>query len=79
MNTLVNPSYFDSKNRREFEENAKVLGHTVSIKGVTQDDTAHCSCGWKGSPYWDGSNLAFNEWCNHVQSVRVHEQLEFIF
>jgi len=41
-------------------------GHTLTISGVTMDDTPECSCGWKGCGYWDGADLAYAEWLWHL-------------
>lgn len=74
--TQTTGSYFDRAHRATLEEQAKALGHEVTISGVTQDDTAHCSCGWKGKPFWDGRDLAWVEWQEHflTESSRLSEQ-----
>ena len=61
--------YFDQAGKAALEENAAALGHVVTIAGVTQDDTARCSCGWEGTPYWDGADLAWSEWQKHFLST----------
>lgn len=76
QNANETQSYFDRNGREMVEEKAKALGHAVTISGVTMDDTAHCSCGWKGKPFWDGRDLAWMEWQEHflTESSRMSEQ-----
>jgi hypothetical protein len=40
--------------------------HSYDNIGVTVFDQGVCSCGWLGSNFWDGGDLAFDEWVKHV-------------
>jgi hypothetical protein len=62
-------NYLDQEAKTRFESEAASLGHKISIDGVTMDDMSTCSCGWKGTPYWDGKDLAWTEWKKHVEHV----------
>jgi hypothetical protein len=54
-------------------------GHVLTIKGVTMDDQAVCSCGWKSSPYWDGAAFARCDWGRHVAAKSGQGQVVMNF
>lgn len=33
-------------------------------------DQAGCSCGWVGPVYWDGADLAKDQWEKHVAKIQ---------
>lgn len=53
------------------EEAGKEAGHVLTIKGVTLDDTGHCSCGWVGKGHWDGVDFEYNDWLWHLLKAGV--------
>lgn len=47
----------------------EVDGHRYSNIGVTVFDQGACSCGWRGKGYWDGADLAYDDWMKHIEAV----------
>ena len=47
----------------------KPLGHIPKYTGVGLSDQYECSCGWKSSGYWDGSEWAWDEWIKHAKGI----------
>ncbi len=40
--------------------------HVSSNLGEGMLDELQCTCGWKSKPYWDGADIAWDEWIEHV-------------
>lgn len=59
----------------EDEPGREINGHIYNNIGVTVFDQAQCSCGWTGNGYWDGADLAYDEWIRHAngEDVKVFE------
>ena len=58
----------------------RVINHEMRMTGAGLIDQASCSCGWESRPYYDGRDLAQEEWETHVNSAEtgmgaVSEQL----
>lgn len=62
-----------------FEQQAATFGHHLTITGATMDDQANCSCGWHGTAFWDGRDLARAEWEQHVATVSGDGQVVMNF
>ncbi len=61
-------SFFDVRQKEAFQEQAEVLGHAVSYIGSTMLDQRSCSCGYVGDPFFDGNDLSWVQWRDHVLS-----------
>jgi len=35
-------------------------------------DRAECSCGWRSTSYWDGDDLAHDDWVRHTKGIHVY-------
>ncbi len=56
-----------------------LLGHTFSNIGTGMSDQAKCSCGWVGTGFWDGADLAQAQWYQHVVDAAGDGQMHFNF
>ncbi len=64
--------------RQELAHGAS-LGHVFSNIGTGLSDQAKCSCGWTGTGFWDGADLAQAEWYGHVVDATRDGQMQFNF
>jgi hypothetical protein len=39
-------------------------------------DVALCECGWISRGYWDGRDLALDEWDEHLENVTYKEKMK---
>ncbi len=60
------PEQLEARRQAEIEA-GEAIGHTQKIEGATMDDTCVCTCGWRSRTYWDGDDLAYQEWVKHIQ------------
>jgi hypothetical protein len=68
---LATTKYADHPWRMRFETWADKSCHAIGFDTGTKRDTTLCTCGWNGTPYWDGVNLAWAEWYRHVMAASV--------
>ena len=64
----LNPKEAAERREKEFAA-GEAVGCVPILHGTTLDDSYHCSCGWKSKPYWDGADLAHNDWLEHIKAL----------
>ena len=62
-----------------FDTAAKACGHVMRNSGTGHSDQAQCSCGWPGTPFFDGDDLARAQWQGHVRQVSGTGQIVMNF
>ena len=46
--------------------------HEEIYDGGYMVDWVRCSCGWRSNSYWDGDDLAHDEWVKHEHGIHVY-------
>lgn len=55
--------------RAAVEKPAKSLGHVPESQSDAMSDRCVCLCGWQGTWFWDGEDLAWDEWAEHAKQA----------
>jgi len=50
-----------------------VIEHEIQPRSEGLIDYANCSCGWQSNPYYDGRDLAKQEWVLHAAGADLQD------
>ena len=62
-----------AQGRRAMDESGAEVGHAPTADGFHISDWVTCACGWESPHFWDGMDLAFDEWYEHVHDSLIAE------
>lgn len=48
------------------------VNHAEHLSGGYMTDWVECSCGWRSNSFWDGDDLAHDEWVKHKAGIHVY-------